>query len=191
MKSKALSIVLTVFLVLTAIVVFGSGILSSGESKINPPTRNITHNEDLGKITEFNLTIDKLGINVPVTPNVDGNDQKLYDKALNNGVTHYKNTALLGSGSNIVIFGHSSTVWGIGKYAKVFASLDQLNVGDEIKINFNQKEYKYLVNEKKIIAADDLSVILPTEREELTLLTCWPVGTAQKRLAVIARPEKL
>ncbi|MDD3086424.1 MAG: sortase, partial [Patescibacteria group bacterium] len=65
-----------------------------------------------------------------------------------------------------------------------------LEIDDEIKINFNQQEYKYKVSEKKIIPADDLSVLLPTEREILTLLTCWPVGTADKRLIVIAKPEK-
>ena len=176
------------FLVLIATIVFNGSILSSRKNKIEPPKRDIIHNENLDQITEFNLTIEKLGINAPVIPNVDGKDKKSYDEALNDGVAHYKNTALPNSGSNIVIFGHSSTVLGIGKYAKVFATLDQLNVDDEIKINFNQKEYKYLVSEKKIIAAIDTSVILPTEREELTLLTCWPIGTAEKRLAIVAKP---
>jgi LPXTG-site transpeptidase (sortase) family protein len=187
-KLKALSIFLAVFLVLAAIIIFDAGFLSLENSKIDPPLRNIVHDEKFDQITEFNLTIEKLEINVPIIPDVDGKDKKIYIEALNEGVAHYKNTALPHSGSNIVIFGHSSTVLGAGKYAKIFAALNKIDIGDEIKINFNQKEYKYLVSEKKIIAADDVSVILPTEREQLTLLTCWPVGTAEKRIAVIAKP---
>ena len=188
-KLKALSIVLAVFLALITLMVFDSGILSLQKNKIDPPKRDIIHNENFDQITEFNLTIEKLGINTPIIPDVDGKDKEIYNEALKGGVAHYKNTALPNSGSNIVIFGHSSTVFGVGKYAKVFASLNKLDIGDEIKIDFNVKEYKYLVSEKKIIAADDNSVILPTEREELTLLTCWPAGTVEKRLAIIAKPE--
>ena len=187
LKLKALSIVLAAFLVSLIFIIYDFG-LPLSEKKVDPPKRDIFH-EDPGKITEFNLTIEKLKINVPVVPNVDGKNEEIYNDALNSGVAHYKNTALPNSGSNIVIFGHSSTILGIGKYAKIFATLNKINIGDEIKINFNQKEYKYLVSEKKIVIADDLSVIMPTQREELTLLTCWPVSTAENRLVVIAKPE--
>lgn len=173
-----------------AVIIFDYHGLVAIKEEISPPIRNVIHDNNFGKITEFNLTIDKLGIYVPVIPNVSGKDKKIYDQALNDGVAHYENTAVPNSGSNIVIFGHSSTILGIGKYAKVFATLNQLNIGDEIKIDFNQKEYKYSVSEKKIIAAADSSVILPTEREQLTLLTCWPVGTAEKRLTIIAKPTR-
>lgn len=188
-KSKALSIILAVLLVLLIFLFFDFG-LPFVEERINPPERKIYHDDNAGKITEFNLIIEKLAIDVPIIANVDGRDKNVYNQALNDGVAHYKNTALPNSGSNIVIFGHSSTLLGAGEYSKVFAALNDLNTGDEIKINFNQQEYKYKVSEKKIIPADDLSVLLPTEREMLTLLTCWPVGTADKRLVVIAKPEK-
>lgn len=188
-KSKALSIILAVLLVLLIFLFFDFG-LPFVEERINPPERKIYHDDNAGKITEFNLIIEKLAIDVPIIANVDGRDKNVYNQALNDGVAHYKNTALPNSGSNIVIFGHSSTFLGAGEYSKVFAALNDLNTDDEIKINFNRQEYKYKVSEKKIIPADDLSVLLPTEREMLTLLTCWPVGTADKRLVVIAKPEK-
>lgn len=189
-KLKVLSIFLAVLLALAVFIILNFRVLFPQNSTIDPPKRNIVHDENFGKVTEFNLAIDKLGINVPIIPDVDGKDKEIYNEALKGGVAHYKNTALPHSGSNIVIFGHSSTVLGVGKYAKVFATLNELNIGDEIKINLNQKEFKYLVNEKKVITATDTSVILPSEREELTLLTCWPIGTEEKRLAIIAKPEK-
>lgn len=189
---KVISPYLGAFLAVAILVFcdFGTLVIDNHNSKstINPPVRNIVHDENLNQITEFNLTIEKLGVNAPISPNIDGQDKNIYDDVLDNGLAHYKNTALPNSGSNIVIFGHSSTVLGIGKYSKIFAPLGKLKPGDEIKINFNQKEYKYVVTEKKIVTADDTSILLPTEREQLTLFTCWPVGTASKRLVVIAKP---
>ena len=187
-KLKALSVFLATLLTLAGFIIIDFRALFPKSTSLI--YRNIVHNENLDQITEFNLSVPKLGISVPVIPNVDGKNKEIYDEALNNGVAHYKNTALPNSGSNIVIFGHSSTVLGIGKYAKVFATLNQLNPGDEIVINFNQKTYTYSISEKKVVSANDLSVILPTEREQLTLLTCWPVGTAKERLAIIAAPIK-
>lgn len=187
-KLKVLSIVLAALLVSLILIVYDFG-LPLIERKIDPPKRDISHEDDPGKITEFSLVIEKLGINVPVVPNVDGKKEEIYNDALNSGVAHYQNTALPNSGSNIVIFGHSSTILGIGKYASIFAGLNNLEQGDELKLNFNQKEYLYLVSGKEIIAADDFSQILPTERERLTLFTCWPVGTADMRLVIVAAPK--
>lgn len=175
-------------MVLSAFIIYDYGSLFIPK-KITPPARNIVHEDKFGKIEQFNLTIEKLGINVPIIPNVDGTNKEVYNDALKNGVAHYKNTALPNYGSNIVIFGHSSTASGTGEYSDIFATLNKLKEGDEIIINFNQKQYLFTVSEKKIVASDDLSVILPTEREALTLLTCWPIGTVEKRLAVIAKPK--
>jgi LPXTG-site transpeptidase (sortase) family protein len=189
-KLKPLSTLSAVVLAILVLIAVDFGDQFIKNESINPPEADIVHSEDPGQITEFNLKIEKLEIDVTIIPNVDGKEKSIYNDALNNGVAHYKNTALPNSGSNIVIFGHSSTVLGIGKYAKVFATLNKLDNGDEIKIIFNKNEYKYLVSEKKVIAPDDFSVVMPTKREELTLLTCWPIGTSEKRLAIIAKPEQ-
>lgn len=149
----------------------------------------IASDEGLGEITEFSIEIHKLGIEVPVIPNVDGKDEGMYNKALEEGVAHYLNTALPDSGSNIVIFGHSSTILGKGEYSEVFAGLNDLKVGDRVTLSLNNTSYPYNVTEKKIVAANDTSVLSGTEDEQLTLLTCWPVGTDAKRLVVIAKPS--
>lgn len=145
---------------------------------------------DIGKVKQFELSIPKLGMSVNVVPNVDGGSDDIYNEALKSGVAHYKNTALPGSGSNILIFGHSSGVWGAGSYTKIFSKLNNLVNGDEIVLKYNYKNYKYLVSNKKIIKATDLSPTEPTEREQLTLMTCWPIGTDSQRLTVIAKPDQ-
>lgn len=143
---------------------------------------------EAGRVTQFSLKIKKINVSAPVISNVDGKDSEFYDQALKEGVAHYKGTALPASGSNVVIFGHSSNVLGVGKYENVFAKLDLLKNGDVIKISFNNNEYSYDVTDTKIVETGDLSILKPTEREQLTLLTCWPIGTNEQRLAIIAEP---
>ncbi|MDD5693392.1 MAG: class D sortase [Patescibacteria group bacterium] len=187
--------------VITGILVFVVFVVSIGlidnyysshykKPTIKKPTVYIGETSDIGVVKQFELSIPKIGVRVNVVPNVDGNSDKTYNQALKLGVAHYKNTALPASGSNILIFGHSSGVWGAGPYSTVFAKLNNLAVKDEILINYNNKNYKYSVSEKKIIQASDISITEPTEKEQLTLMTCWPVGTDKERLVVIAKPYK-
>jgi sortase A len=132
------------------------------------------------------LKIPKLGIETPVIQNVDPNDKKKYNEALKTGVLHFPGTTLPGQGSNIFIYGHSSSAVDSGPYSKIFAPLDKLEKNDEILVLYNNQEYKYQVNEKNIVDKNDVSVLKPTQIETLTLMTCWPVGTDQKRLIIRA-----
>ena len=140
------------------------------------------------KIMEFGLEIDKLNILVPIIKNVDGNNKSSYNKALQNGVAHYKNTALPGEKGNVFIFGHSSANVK-GDYSETFASLNDLEENDEIIVYYESNEHKYKVKEKKIVEATDLSVLDKGKEENLTLMTCWPIRTKEKRLVVVAVPE--
>lgn len=140
--------------------------------------------------TDFHLLIPSLNISAPVIADVDGNDKNAYFKALQSGVAQYKGTAKPGEGSNIFIFGHSSYYWwDPGKYKTIFAHLEDIKVGDDISVWNNQKEYKYKVSKTEVVEPTDVSVLAPTKSEQLTLMTCVPPGTAEKRLIVIAKPE--
>ena len=137
----------------------------------------------------FGLEIDKLSISVPIIKDVDGSDKDKYNKALKKGLAHYKGTALPGEKGNIFIFGHSSSDEA-GPYGKVFAKLNDLGKGDLIRVYYQLKEYDYEVYEKKVVEATDLYVLDRGDKEKLTLMTCWPVGTKDKRLVVISYPKK-
>jgi len=163
--------------------------LSEEKAKESYTPSKIKTNFDPDKISQFDLKIDKIGIFASVIPNVDGTNQDIYNESLEKGVAHYKGTALPNSGSNIFIFGHSSTILGVGPYAKIFARLGELDPGDIIEINFNQNIYRYSVFKKEIVLSTDTSVLKPTEKEQLTLMTCWPVGTDKKRLVILAKRE--
>lgn len=142
------------------------------------------------KYQDFHLEITKLNISTPIIANVDGNNQDAYFKALEGGVAQYAETKKPGEGGNIFIFGHSSFYWWKpGDYKEIFKNLEQIQNGDEIIVWNNKKEYKYKVAETKVVHPDDLSVLDPTPSEQLTLMTCVPVGTDEQRLIVIAKPE--
>jgi len=142
------------------------------------------------RLFEFGLYINKISLAVPIVANVDGENKYTYNKALLSGVAHYKNTALPGKGSNIFIFGHSSTWNGEGQYAEAFARLNDLNKDDQAIVYYQNKEFKYKVSKKEVVDADELSYLEPTKFEQLTLMTCWPLGSNLKRLVVIAKLEQ-
>ena len=125
----------------------------------------------------------------PVIKDVDGTNKATYNKELEKGVAHYKGTALPDQGSNIFVFGHSSPTIETGPYVEIFARLDELEADDKITIYYENQEYEYYVFEKRAIEKTETSVLLPTEKEQLTLMTCWPIGSNARRLIIKAEPK--
>lgn len=154
--------------------------------KPNVNTQIETNKDTAPAIYEWKLEIPKITVSVPVVPSVDGASKATYNEALKGGVAHFKSTGVPGGKGNIFIFGHSSSILGTGKYDKVFARLGELAFGDAINILFNGVNYQYKVSEKRIVGANDTSVLSQTKSEVLTLMTCWPIASDQKRLVVIA-----
>ena len=178
--------------ILAAIVLYVRG--SSGSAKIEfvedgaTATQTATPNEIDSKIKEFGIKIEKINVLVPVIKDVDGKNKTAYNKALKDGVAHFSGTALPGEKGNIFVFGHSSADYKTD-FAKVFVDLNNLEEGDTIVVFYQNNEHKYKVSEKKIIEPTDTSVLNKGRKEILTLMTCWPIGTKEKRLIVVAKPE--
>lgn len=138
---------------------------------------------------DFGLNIMSLDIKAPVIANVSGNDKNAYFKSLEKGVAHMQGTAKPGEGGLIFIFGHSSFYpWSAGDYKQVFLNLEKIKKDDIISLWYKDTEYKYQVFETKVVEPNDLSVLRPTKTEQLTLMTCVPPGTQEKRLIVNAKP---
>ena len=64
--------------------------------------------------------------------------------------------------------------------------------GDDVVLYFQNKRFNYTVVDTKIIEADDTHFIDSSlgQGERVILQTCWPPGTAWKRLLVFAEPKK-
>lgn len=140
---------------------------------------------------DFHLLIPSLDINAPVIADVDGADQAAYDKALENGVAQLKGSSKPGEGSNIFIFGHSSFYWyKPGNYKKIFATLEDIKIGDEIILWYSKKKYVYVVSETKVVDPEEVDVLKPTSKEQVSLMTCVPPGTTWHRLIVIGKLKK-
>lgn len=140
------------------------------------------------KVSADNLAIiPKINVTSPVIY-LQSRDEKEIQLALRNGVVHYGGTALPGQIGNSVIVGHSSNdLWEPGNYKYIFANLDQLTIGDKIQLNYNSGKYQYEVFDKKVVEANDLSVLNQTSEPILTLITCTPPGTSWRRLIVSAK----
>lgn len=130
------------------------------------------------------LTIPTLKITAPVNWNIPLDN--IYTE-LENGLVNLEGTALPDMIGNSFIFGHSSNyAWAPGNYNQIFATLPNINIGNDIVINYNNQQFLYRVKNTKIVTPKDLSVIAPTEKPIITLMTCVPVGTSINRFIVQA-----
>ena len=134
------------------------------------------------------ILINGIDVEAPVLFDQTTVNEANFQKALQNGVVHYPNTAKPGQPGNVVIFGHSSgQVWAPGNYKFIFSRLEKLKNEDKIFVDFQGFRYIYRVTESKVVPPTDLSVLNPTEENTLTLITCTPVGTNTNRLIIVAR----
>jgi len=129
------------------------------------------------------IIIPKINVEAPIIWQVE--DKDILSK-LDEGVVHFKGTALPNEVGNTALTGHSSSYpWKKTKYGQVFSLLDKLEPNDDIIIVYNKKRYAYKVFKKEIISPQDVQVLTSND-SKLTLITCWPIGTTLKRLVVYA-----
>ncbi len=135
------------------------------------------------------ITIPKISAQAQITENVDPFNSDEYREILKRSVAHAKNTSLPGQDGTIYLFAHSSgSPWEITRYNTIFLRLSELNIGDTIIVQRNNKRYKYLVHDKKEIDPSEVNYILNTKKTQLILQTCTPIGTDWKRLLIFAMP---
>jgi len=106
---------------------------------------------------------------------------------LKKSLIQYPQTALPGQLGNTVVFGHSvlPQFFNSKNYLTIFATVYTLKQGDEIIINYDSVEYKYIVDEMFEVKPTDLSVLEQRfDQKTLTLITCSPPGTYLRRLII-------
>lgn len=135
------------------------------------------------------LTIPKIHAQAPVREHVDPWTESTYNEALSKGIAHAKGTSLPGENGTSFLFAHSSsTPWEMTRYNTVFLRLGELQKGDEILIMRNGKELKYTVTDKKEVDPSEINYLLHTNKTQLILQTCTPIGTSLRRLLIFATP---
>lgn len=148
----------------------------------NNTAQNASQDKD-----NYQLIISKINITTQISINADGNNKDEYNKALENGVAHLKGSALPGKSGNVFIFGHSSYYEDRpGNYKQIFAKLNDLVPGDIIEIQSRNARYIYKILDKKIVEPNDVSIANQNYNlKQITLMTCWPVGSTAQRLVVV------
>jgi len=142
---------------------------------------------------DFSIVIQKIEASAPIVDNVDPFDENAFRFALRRGVAHAKDTAYPGQTGNIYLFAHSTDAfYNVGRYNAVFYLIGKLQNGDEIKIYYKNKEYKYIVYNKLVVNPDALGYLKTIQAgvSTLTLQTCYPPGTTLQRLVVLAIERK-
>lgn len=133
----------------------------------------------------FYLTIKKLGIERAL---VETNAKDLNpDDALG----HYPGSALPGEVGNGFIFGHSvlPMFYSPKNYKAIFSTIDRLNAGDEMIVEYNNISYKYLVESHELAKPADVNPLAEFKPRYLnestvTLMTCYPAGSKAMRYMV-------
>lgn len=156
--------------------VVGNEQVSNFEKPLTPPN------------TDFSIIIPKIDAVAPIVDNVDPLNQTEYLKALREGVAHAKGTAYPGEIGNVYLFAHSTDAfYNVGKYNAVFYLLGKLTKGDEVFIYYQGEKIKYVVDQVKVVSPTDIQYLAGnSDKNTLTLQTCYPPGTTIDRLIVIA-----
>jgi sortase A len=109
-------------------------------------------------------------------------------------VGQHRGSANPGEGGNVVLAGH------VGGYGKVFKDLFYVKSGDQITLYSNGQQYLYTVQQRLLVTEEGVSpeqhaanaqLIAPTNREVVTLVSCWPAKGRDKftqRVVVQAVP---
>lgn len=136
----------------------------------------------------FSIIIPKIGANSRIIPNVDASDEKVYLEALKHGVAQVAGTAFPGEGGHIFLFAHSTDYfWNVSAYNAIFYLLYKLEKDDEVDLFYKGERYVYRVIGSQVVDPSEVQYLTrKTNREFLTLQTCWPPGTTLKRLLIFA-----
>jgi LPXTG-site transpeptidase (sortase) family protein len=98
---------------------------------------------------------------------------------LASGPGHYPEMAWPGQQGNVAVAAHN-IYW---------IRFNDLQKGDQIILQTRWGDFRYEVTGKRIVWPDDLTVLVPTQDDRLTLTTCWPLWAgafATQRLIITA-----
>ena len=149
---------------------------SLAEFKLWAPKRVQAYKESLATKADPPLGVLQIPRLQLVAPIFEGTD----DLTLNRGVGRIEGTAEIGQVGNTGIAGHRDGF---------FRPLKDIQVGDAIDLQVDDKTAQYKVMQIEIVKPEDTRVLVSTTDPELTLVTCYPfyfVGSAPQRFIVHA-----
>jgi sortase A len=107
--------------------------------------------------------------------------QGIKPASLRKGPGHYPSTDMPGQRGTVAVAGHRTT------YQAPFRRLDDLDRGDEIRLEMPYGDFTYRVERTRIVTPDALWVIRNVGHPQVVLTACHPLYSAAKRIIVFAR----
>ncbi len=141
------------------------------------------------------ILIPSIWIDTPIvqrqTKNYDAFVNGDFSDELENGVVKYPTSPAPGEIGNIFLFGHTSQEYRKhNKYGTVFRNIPNLKQGDEIQVVREGELYTYKVVTTEIVhpkkVGETYLKYAHLNKEYLTLMWCYPIGRAEKRMLVFA-----
>lgn len=140
-------------------------------------------------MVDASIEIPSIDVNAPIIWSQSEEEKEILND-LGDGVVHYPGSAFPGMRGNVYITGHSSFYsWSKSAWKEIFKDIGQLENGDEVIFHLKLKNKKsinivYNIRLSEVVQPNDIRLFRDYEGYELTLVTCWPIGTNLKRLMV-------
>jgi sortase A len=120
------------------------------------------------------IEIPRVGVSAPILEGVD-------DRTIRRAVGHFPESPLPPETGNVALAAHRTTL---------FYGLRHIRIGDTITLTTPEGAFRYAVERTWVVDPSDVSVLDPSSKRLLTLVTCYPFdyeGSAPKRFIVRAR----
>lgn len=151
----------------------------------------------LPSTNSYVIKIPKINAAAPIISEVNPWVETEYKDALEQGVAQAKGSQYPGERGAIFLFAHSSQPpWKLTYLNTAFLRLGELKTNDEVIIDRDNKEYRYIVTDKREVWPTEVNYLKDiestynnSEQQVLILQTCTPLGTSLKRLLVFAKFE--
>lgn len=176
---------------------------TSDATTLAPSTEEILQSHLMEYTFSFNtvppvnrLLVPSLGLDVPIVT-AENKNAKDFTKAdfedeLDKWIVKYPTTPEPGEEGNTLLFGHTSyQVWKQNPYGTIFKDLPKLKDSTLIQILWNWHLYEYKVVDLFIVTPKQVPAQYTTYQEAggsyITLMGCYPLGTDNKRIMVVAK----
>ncbi|MDO4773665.1 MAG: sortase [Candidatus Saccharibacteria bacterium] len=171
-------------------ILFGMVAAYTSPGNIDPQNIIVDPGTNVAVGPEPRLIIPKINVDAPVVYGA-APDVASQRKAMEQGVAHFAvagASATPGQIGNTVLAAHSSNdAFAAGDYKFVFAQNEKLGKGDLIYTHYEGKRYTYSITSTEVVMPQEIGKIqLQTDKPMLTLVSCVPIGTAEKRLLIFA-----
>lgn len=97
---------------------------------------------------------------------------------LKKGVGQFIGSANPGQAGNLVLSAHNDI------FGELFRDLDKLQPGDEVIVSTASQEYTYRITGWRIVEPTEVSVLEPTPKPTITLISCYPYLVDTERIVV-------